>query len=164
MRLFRKKTYESFIAWSKSLDRRVSSAAVILEDSKGRALIVKANYKSYWTFPGGIIDKGETPKQAALRETLEEVGIMLNPHDVSFVAIVNRKSDLAQTYQFVFTATLTPDMMNKLVLQSSELDEFALVSKADIKKAERVYGRVIEQWAAGEQGYIEQRFDLQANG
>lgn len=89
---------------------------------------------------------------------------MLNPHDVSFVAIVNRKSDLAQTYQFVFTATLTPDMMNKLVLQSSELDEFALVSKADIKKAERVYGRVIEQWAAGEQGYIEQRFDLQANG
>ncbi|MGH7247093.1 MAG: NUDIX domain-containing protein [Pseudomonadota bacterium] len=29
----------------------------------------------YWTFPGGYVDLGETPRQAALRETVEEVGM-----------------------------------------------------------------------------------------
>jgi len=28
-----------------------------------------------WTFPGGYVDLGETPTQAALRETIEEVGM-----------------------------------------------------------------------------------------
>jgi len=29
----------------------------------------------HWTFPGGHVDLGETPLHAALRETLEEVGM-----------------------------------------------------------------------------------------
>lgn len=28
-----------------------------------------------WTFPGGYVDLGETPPQAAIRETIEEVGM-----------------------------------------------------------------------------------------
>lgn len=164
MRLFKKKTYESFIAWSKSLDRRVSSAAVILEDSSGRALIVKANYKAYWTFPGGIVDKGETPKEAALRETFEEVGITINPAVLTFTAVVNRKSDEAQTYQFIFRARLTNRMLGQIVLQSSELDEFAFVTKDEVKRADRVYGKVIDHWAKNAEGYVEQEFNLQANG
>jgi ADP-ribose pyrophosphatase YjhB (NUDIX family) len=30
-----------------------------------------------WTFPGGYVDLGETPQQAALRETCEEVGMQV---------------------------------------------------------------------------------------
>ncbi len=161
MRLFKKKSYESFIAWSKTLDRRVSSAAMILENSAGQVLIVKANYKSYWTFPGGIIDQGETPKEAAVRETFEEVGITLDPAYVDFAAVVNRKSTLAQTYQFVFKARLTKTMMDHLILQASELEEFALITKADVESKNRPYGKVIDIWAHGAVGYVEQLFNQQ---
>ncbi len=35
-----------------------------------------------WTFPGGHIEAGETPIQAAIRETYEEAGILLEAGDL----------------------------------------------------------------------------------
>lgn len=164
MGIFKRQSYGNFIAWSKSLERRVSSAAMILENSAGQVLIVKANYKSYWTFPGGIVDHGETPKEAAIRETVEEVGITVDPDSVQFVAVVDRKSSVAQTYQFIFKAPLTKTMIEHIVLQTAELDEFALITKADVARSERVYGKVIAHWANGASGYVEQLFQPGQNG
>lgn len=144
--------------WLEKQHSRVSSAALILENSVGQALIVKANYKAYWTFPGGIIDPGETPKQAAIRETFEEVGITVDPKDVHFVAVVNRKSDDADTYQFIFKARLVKSMLADVILQETEIDKYVLVTKTHIKTGDRRYGKVIEHWANDHFGYIEQRF------
>lgn len=131
---------------------------MILENGVGQALIVKANYKPYWTFPGGIIDPNETPKEAAIRETLEEVGLKITPEQVEFVAVVDRKSDFAQTYQFVFKAKLSTGALKEVALQASEIDEFALVTKAQVTTHDRHYGKVIEHWVNGRTGYIEQDF------
>ncbi|HEU5121593.1 MAG TPA: NUDIX hydrolase [Candidatus Saccharimonadales bacterium] len=164
MTFFKKKSYDSFIALSKALDRRVSSAAMILEDVNGKALIVKATYKTYWTFPGGIVDKDETPKQAAIRETKEEVGILVNPEAVSFVAVITRKSELAQTYQFIFKTVLTEEMRANIILQTSEIEESLLVSKRDVLKSDRMYGKVIHHWVDNAMGYVEQEFSASQGG
>jgi 8-oxo-dGTP pyrophosphatase MutT (NUDIX family) len=144
--------------WLKSLPSRVSSGAMILENSAGQVLIVKANYKPYWTFPGGIVDHKETPKEGAIRETYEEVGIWLDTDKVDFVAVVNRKSDFADTYQFIFKARLTKQMIDTIILQEAEIDAFALVTKTQVLSGDKSYGKVIEHWAHGRSGYIEQTF------
>jgi len=44
----------------------------------GRVLLLRRGIQPQigrWTFPGGYVDLGETPAQAALRETSEEVGM-----------------------------------------------------------------------------------------
>jgi ADP-ribose pyrophosphatase YjhB (NUDIX family) len=42
----------------------------------GRWLMIRNTYgPAPWTFPGGAIDRGETPEEAAKREIAEEVGI-----------------------------------------------------------------------------------------
>jgi 8-oxo-dGTP pyrophosphatase MutT (NUDIX family) len=144
--------------WLKTLPKRVSSATMILENSIGQVLIVKSEYKSYWTFPGGIIDARETPKEAAIRETFEEVGIILDPQKVTFVAVVDRRSDYAETYQFIFKAPLLLGGINKIVLQASEIEEYQLITRDQLRTDDRPYGKVIKYWAASRSGYIEQTF------
>jgi 8-oxo-dGTP pyrophosphatase MutT (NUDIX family) len=40
----------------------------------GRVLMVLDRYRQSWELPGGSIEEGETPRQAAARELLEESG------------------------------------------------------------------------------------------
>jgi len=132
---------------------------MILKNDHDEVLIVRANYKNYWTFPGGIIDAGETPKEASIRETYEEVGIDVDSDAVSFVAVVNRRSSYAQTYQFVFSAPLTTSSLDHVVLQASEIEEYALVTMEQVMTDDRRYGKVIQDWARGNKAYIEQTLD-----
>ena len=51
--------------------------AMVIAEKTGKFLMIKrANtpFKGLWAAPGGHVDKGETPYQAALREMKEEVG------------------------------------------------------------------------------------------
>ncbi|MDE2277370.1 MAG: CoA pyrophosphatase, partial [Burkholderiales bacterium] len=66
-----------------------------------------------WALPGGRIDEGETPEQAALRELVEEVGLQLDPP-----AVLGRLDDYATRSGYLITPvvvwagaarTLTPN-------------------------------------------------------
>ena len=56
------------------------------------------NHAGQWAFPGGRIDSGESPEQAALRELEEEVGLFLH-HD----QILGRLDDYVTRSGFVIT-------------------------------------------------------------
>jgi 8-oxo-dGTP diphosphatase len=51
------------------------AAGVLFRDQDGRVLLVKPSYKQGWDIPGGYVEPGESPKQAARREVIEELGI-----------------------------------------------------------------------------------------
>lgn len=50
-------------------------ARVCAIDEQSRILLVRHSYVKGWTFPGGGVDKGETLKQAAIRELREEADV-----------------------------------------------------------------------------------------
>jgi len=56
-----------------------AGGAALLLTRRGAHLSAHARQ---WAFPGGRIDQGETPLQAALRETHEEVGLALTADDL----------------------------------------------------------------------------------
>jgi 8-oxo-dGTP pyrophosphatase MutT (NUDIX family) len=156
--MIKKFTPEETAAWFASLEKRMSSSTVAIHDEHDRVLVVKANYKHYWSFPGGIIDAGETPLEAGIREVSEEVGLMLEKDSLTFTFVVDRVSSVAQTYQFVFDAKVDATVFDSIVLEAEELDEFALVSRQQIIDGDRPYGESAKRWAEGYTGYAEQRF------
>ena len=54
-------------------------AAVVVRDGQGRVLVVRKRGTSRYMLPGGKIELGETPAEAAVRELREEVGAELDP-------------------------------------------------------------------------------------
>ncbi|MCZ4120531.1 NUDIX hydrolase [Streptomyces sp. H39-S7] len=53
------------------------ASGVLLFDEHDRVLLVDPTYKPGWEFPGGVVERGEAPAQAGLREVAEELGIEL---------------------------------------------------------------------------------------
>lgn len=73
-------------------------------------------YGGLWCFPGGKIDKGETPLEAVKRETLEETGIVL-PSPQPFKGYFVRYPE----FDFTFIAyTQTFNKMPEVRLKTDE--------------------------------------------
>lgn len=58
------------------LEEPTQGAGAIIFDMLGRVLLIKENYeRRRWSLPGGAVEDGETPEEAAVRETCEETGV-----------------------------------------------------------------------------------------
>jgi ADP-ribose pyrophosphatase YjhB (NUDIX family) len=65
--------------WTATLPGKRMGAALLLRDDDDRILLVEPTYKPYWELPGGVVEAGESPRQAAAREITEELGLSIVP-------------------------------------------------------------------------------------
>ena len=68
-----------FLPWLLAFKAFASPVAfgvsAIIENADRNVLLVRQRYSPGWHFPGGGVDRGEPPADAALRECREEVGL-----------------------------------------------------------------------------------------
>src|SRR3989338_5585071 len=57
----------------KSLPTKPIASGALIFDTQGRLLILKTTYRAGWIIPGGIVEVGESPIKACLRECREEL-------------------------------------------------------------------------------------------
>jgi 8-oxo-dGTP pyrophosphatase MutT (NUDIX family) len=59
------------------LPRKRLIAHVLMRDDRSRILLCDTTFKTDWELPGGIVEPGEAPRDGAIREVREELGIDL---------------------------------------------------------------------------------------
>ncbi|MPQ43285.1 NUDIX hydrolase [Clostridium tarantellae] len=75
------------------------------------------------SFPGGIIEKNESPKDAAIRETYEELGVSIN--DINIICELDLFIDSSSLIIHPFLSIISN--INNLNLNKSEVDHIFLI-------------------------------------
>lgn len=99
----------------------------------GATLMVYAPYAKQWQFPGGLIDEGETPRAAALRELLEETNQVASAQflgvmhwDLGATQVAHQKGEV---YGTLFLGELTEQ--REVILQAGEASEWRWVPDSE---------------------------------
>ena len=113
----------------RSIHRLVSK--VMVQNQKGEVLmgkIERGHFTGHWTLPGGYIDHDEHPAIGCVRETLEEMGIVIELNDEA--PIVTQRIFTNEGISFVsFTYQSHWDGDDsQITLKENEISEFAWLS------------------------------------
>lgn len=118
-------------SWLKRQPKKRMGAGVLLFDEKERLLIVKPNYKTGWTIPGGVVEKNESPRQACVREVREEIGLVLKSMKLVGLDYIFDQKAKGENLQFIFYGgVLLAKKKQAIKLQKKELKDFNFVSLA----------------------------------
>ena len=125
---------------------RIIVHALIEKD--GKYLVTKrsdeeSTFAGYWDIPGGLVEIGELPKNAVIRETKEEVNLTINPMNV-----IHEDSNLDTVKDLIFirlvyVSKLIDDIEN-IKLDELEHSEYKFISSLDELNDEDICPFLIE--------------------
>ena len=92
----------------------------------------------YWDIPGGMVEDGELPQYAVVRETKEEVNL-----DVKVGRILHEDSNYDQGKDTIFTrlvylCEVQNNDVSDIVLQEDDHSEYRLISSVDEMTGEKI--------------------------
>ncbi|HEX6469288.1 MAG TPA: NUDIX hydrolase [Streptosporangiaceae bacterium] len=113
-------------AFYASLPRTRGAASALLLDERGRILLVKPTYKEGWFLPGGVIEAGESPLTACVRECVEELGLVPVLDGLVCVDWGPPKGAADAVNIYVFGGRITAEQVAAIRLPPDELSDYTL--------------------------------------
>lgn len=106
---------------------------IMTVNGKGEILVTKRHPSKpsglFWEFTGGAAVKGDSSRQAAVRELFEETGIAAEEHELHFIA-----SDIRDSHFTDFYIVHKDYEPSQLVLQETEVVDARWVSVQEYEK------------------------------
>ena len=139
---------------TESFARPRVAAGVVFFDEQDRVLLVVPSYKDYRDIPGGYLEHGETPTEAAAREVREELGI--SP-PIGRLLVTDWAPNQTEGDKLLFLfdgGILGPDYLEKIQLDPAEIARYEFHDVAQIHELTiaRLARRITHAQAARQDG------------
>lgn len=114
-----------------ALPQKRIGAGALLRNEAGQVLLVETTYKEHWEIPGGLVEVGESPREAAFRECVEELGVELA---VGAPVCIHYTEGVlpGDGVMFVFDAGVTARTPDAFTLPPDELRSARFVEPRDL--------------------------------
>lgn len=97
----------------------------------------ETTYKEYWDIPGGLANYGELPRETAIRETKEEVGLDITP-----TRIIHEDSNFDKPKNLIFIRLVYLCELNskidEIILQEEEHSEYRFIKSLKDLENEKI--------------------------
>jgi len=113
----------------------IPSVTVLIRDQYQRILMARSRDSGLWVAPGGMVDPGENPASAAVREAWEETGLFVELTGILGVfggpdcRVTYPNGDVADFVSTFFSARI---LSGQLHPQDEEIDELRFVAPSEI--------------------------------
>jgi 8-oxo-dGTP pyrophosphatase MutT (NUDIX family) len=115
------------------LPRKRVIAQALVRDESGRVLMCHPTYKDDWDLPGGVVEVRESPREAAGREVLEELGLRLQMGRLVLADWLPPWGGWDDAMCLVFDGGVHPvSVLDDVVLQAREIRETAFCTSGDV--------------------------------
>lgn len=86
----------------------IPSGVHVMLEHEGRVFMMRRAgtgfFDGLWSLPGGHVEQGESLRDTAIRELIEETGVHVAAQDLDYLGVVHRQSD-TNRIDFFFRAT-----------------------------------------------------------
>jgi 8-oxo-dGTP diphosphatase len=115
-------TEEENRIWRASQPQKMIVVKVIIQSDKGNILLAKPDYKNSWQLPGGGVDNGESPEDAVVRETLEELNLVIAKDDLEIKGTIYKADEEMLFIIYQYKQVFPEDV--ELKVQENEITNF----------------------------------------
>ena len=115
-------TEEENRVWRASQPQKMIVVKVVIKSDLGNILLAKPDYKKTWQLPGGGVENGESPEQAAVREVKEELNLDILDSDLAIKGTIYKPDEELLFIVYEYTKLIAEDI--KFDLQADEITDF----------------------------------------
>lgn len=123
-------TEEENRIWRASQPQKMIVVKVVIKSDQGNVLLAKPNYKKSWQLPGGGVDNGESPEEAAVREVREELNLDIFENDLNIKGTIYKQDEELLFVVYEYGKLISEEV--ELKLQADEIIDFQFVATADV--------------------------------
>ncbi|MGW1159399.1 NUDIX domain-containing protein [Streptomyces sp. NPDC002519] len=121
--------------YDRKLPRKRVAAGVLFFDADGRVMLVDPIYKDPWEIPGGAVEWDESPRDGAVREVKEELGLAWRPGRLLGIDWVGPRPGRSEGMVAIFDGgVLGPEQVAGIRLQDEEVRAFEFAGLDQVRE------------------------------
>ena len=139
------------------LPRKRAIAQLLLRDDRDGVLLCRLTYKKDWDLPGGVVEVGESPRDAVAREVAEELGLDITPGDLLVTDWLPPWGGWDDAVCLVFDGGRhDAAVLDRVVMQEREIRDVRFCTPDEVRELTTDFtARRIEAALDGKSGYTE---------